>query len=460
MPEIKYRLATKIPSSLKFNEDNTADVELFREGEWKHPAAPNGWFQVNKDRIQKFITNFNRGVCGIEIPLEFNHASNSEKTPGWITKMYEIVKNGVSHLYGTMKLTDPITRERIKNGSLKYISPTVVSDYLDTASGQMFEVIRSATLTNYPHIKGLEPIIVNFEEIQNQEEMMKTEKEILENNDLQLEDIETITLEQLTNGDITLEYLTEPQIKELAEKFEMTVEQFQDKYPVAGEKMYGTRPKIKVPTNIPPEKKKAFMDAFNAAFERTKDMEKSMKFAMKSIGVMMEETPVSGVKEFVDQVLNYAKRKFGRPVDNTEEIEDGLNATKFQELVKQNKALVEWKEKIELQEDMTLVETFKTMTPAAKKLVQALLVAGRNTSLKFEEKTISLHDMLISLFEELKKSPTVNMFSEIAFKEGELALSEDLAANISKYKKDHLEVTERQAYDACFSEMKKAGQIK
>ncbi len=460
MSETKYRLACRIPSSLEFDENGAVDIELFREGEWKHPAAPGGWFKVTKDRIQTFINNFNRGVCGVEIPLEFNHEANSEKTPGWVVKMYERMKDGMTSLWATLKVTDPVTRERVKNGSLKYISPTVVSDYLDTASGQTFEVIRSATLTNYPHIKGLEPAVVNFEEIQNQEEGKMKEREILTNNELQLEDLETITLEQLTNGDITLEYLTEPQIKELAEKFEMTVEQFQDKYPVAGTKMYGTAPRIKVPANVPPEKKKAFLDAFAKGYAKHQDMEKAMKYAMKMMGVEMEEVHPSGVKEFVDQVLSYAKRKFGHPAPEVD-LEEPENATKFQELLKETKELRDWKSKIELEEDVKLVNGFTNMTPAAKKVVQALLVAGRNTTLKFEDSTVSLHDMLITLFEEIKKSPTINMFSEISHKEDRLlALSEDLAENIKKYQKDHPEATYRQAYDVCFAEAKAAGTTK
>lgn len=460
MPETKYRLTTIIPKSLKFNEDGTANIELFKEGEWKHPVAPGGWFTVTKERIQTFINNFNRGICGPEIPLEYSHVPDSEKTPGWITKMYEVVKDGISHLYATMKLTDPITQERVRNGSLKYISPTVVSDYLDTASGQTFEVIRSATLTNYPHIKGLEPATINFEEIRNQEEFMeKTDKEILANNELQLEDLETITLEQLTNGDVVLEYLTDAQITELAEKFEMTVEQFQDKYPVSGTKMYGTRPRIKLPAGIPPEKKKAFLDAFNAGYDKYKDMDKAMKYALRMCGITMEEPAPSNMKEFTDKVLNFITKRLGKPAAT--ELEDELSTTtKFQELQNEVKALKAYKEKVELQEDVDLVEGFKQLTPAAKKIVQALLIAGRNTTLKFEENTVSLHDMLISLFNELKASPTVNMFSEIAHKEGEIFLSEDLAGNITKHMKDHPEATYRQAYDICFSEMKKAGAIK
>ena len=114
---------------------------------------------------------------------------------------------------------------------------------------------------------------------------------------------------------------------------------------------------------------------------------------------------------------------------------------------------------MELQEDATLVESFKLLTPAAKKIVQALLVAGRNTSLKFEETTISLHDMLISLFDELKNNPTMNMFAELSHKET-LDLSEDLSVAIDKYRKDHPETEYRAAYDICFQEFKKAGKVK
>jgi len=458
MSEKKFRITTRLPNTLEFDGEGIADVELFREGEWKHPAAPDGWFKVTKERIKTFINNFNRGICGYELPLEFNHAQDSEKTPGWVVGMYETVKDGISHLYGKLKLTDPVTRDRIKNGSLKFISPTVVSDYVDTASGQMFEVIRSATLTNYPHIKGLEPIAVNFEEIQNEEEsMQKTEKEILENNELQLEDLDTITLDQLKKGDIVLEYLTKEQIVELAEKFEMTVEQFQEQYPVAGTKMYGNRPKLKLPANVPPEQKKAFLDAFNAAYDKYQDVDKAMKVALRSIGVQMEAETPTGVKEFVEMLGNYIKKVTGRaPIKISEE---DVDATKFEELQKEVKALKAYRERVELQEDASLVESFKLLTPAAKKIVQALLVAGRNTSLKFEETTISLHDMLISLFEELKNNPTMNMFAELSHKET-LDLSEDLSVAIDKYRKDHPEVEYRAAYDICFQEFKRAGKVK
>lgn len=432
--EKAYRISSPLSKAI-FEGESLADVELFREGSWKHPGAPGGWFDVTKEKIRGYINNFNKGVAGPELPLEFSHTPDSKNTPGWITKLYEKIQNGVSGLWATLKLTDSEVAKRIKDGSLKYISPTVVSGYIDTATGQEFEVIRSATLTNYPHIKNLNPISVNFEEIREKEENM-SEQDILKKNDLQLEDLESVTLETMEN-DVDLEYLTEDQIVKLAEKFEMTADQFQEKYPTAGKNMYGNRPKIKCPAGVPADRKKEFFQIFNAMYDKYKDVDKATAAAIRKLGIKLEEDPKEqgAVKMFVEKVISTLEKAVGKDKKIVTE-EEGVDSSKFEELTNEVKELRAFKDKAEFAEDKAIVTEFKNLTPAASKILLTLLTTGRRSRLEFEDVQISVHDLVVKLFEELKSSPKTNLF-EIKSEVSDLDLSENLEVTAKKYLKEH-----------------------
>ena len=424
---MKYRIASSL-ESIKFSDELTAEIELFKEGSWKHPSAPSGWFNVTKDRITNFINNFNRKICGPELPLEFSHSPNSEKTPGFITKLYEKIDDGISSLWATLKLADRNVAQRIKNGALKWISPTVVSDYEDTASGQRFEVIRSATLTNYPHIKNLHPIVVNFEEVLNKEGISMDSHEIRKQNELLLRNIEDITLESLTDGDINLEHLSEVQIESLAENFEMTRDQFQEKYPEAGKKgkEYGAAPKIKAPKSLTSEQKKEYIEAFNTAYAKSKDAEKAKATALKRMkakgyDVELEENmDAPNVKNFVEKFISALKRGVGlEEIDPKPQITDPVAKANFEKQQIEIDSLRAFKNKAEFAEDKALAEAFPKMTPAAKGILQTLLGTGRKSELEFEDKRISVHDLVVLFLQEATKNPTVNLFERISATEKE-----------------------------------------
>ena len=478
MAEKIFRLANRLLEVKFSNDELSADVELFREGAWKHPAAPGGWFKVTKERIQEFINNFNRKVCGPEIPLEFSHVSDSATTPGWAVQFYEKLQNGISSLWAKLKFTDRAIAQRIKDGSLKWVSPTVVSDYEDTATGQRFEVIRSITLTNYPHIKNLHPMVVNFEEVLNEEDRyMKTAEEIRTQNDLLLRNIEDITLEDLQNGNIDVQFLSEEQIQDLADHFEMTAEQFAEKYPEAGKKgkMYGTRPKIAVPAeikNLGAAEKKAFFVVFNQMYDKYKDVEKARNAALrkckKSYGfkIEMEEDTSGGVKEFVEKFIAGLKKSVGledkpeeEPVEKIEMSEE--LKTKFEEQQREIAELRSFKQQAEFAEDSVLVESFIKMTPATKNILKTLLNTGRRSILEFEERQISVHDLVAMFLEEAKKSPSVNLFETKSIVEDESVDLEDEGkrrdARVQVLMKETPTLTYRQALDKVMFEEKNQG---
>jgi len=458
-----YRIANRFLA--EFSDDGyTADVELFREGAWKHPAAPGGWFKVTKERIQNFINNFNRKICGPEIPLEFSHLPDSSKTPGFAVQLYEKVADGISSLWGKLRFTDNDIAKKIKDGSIKWVSPTVVSDYEDTASGQLFEVIRSITLTNYPHIKNLHPMVVNFEEVLNQEgQMTKTAQEILKENELLLENLEAITLEDLDKK-IDVEYLSEEQITDLAEHFEMTEEQFQEKYPEAGKKSntYGTRPKIPAPKGLKKEDREKFFAAFNKLYDKYKDVEKAKAAALKKLNMEEDTTAPKSVKEFVEKFVSSIKRGFGLEDEvKPDEIDDPKVKVKLEEQQREITELRMFKDKAEFAEDKTTVETFGNMTPAAKNILTTLLNVGRRSELEFEEDRISVHDLVRMFLEEVKKSPSVNLFEiKSRVEDSDIDLEDEgkrRDARVQQLMKEDKEISYRQALDRVLLEEKQGG---
>ena len=173
----EYRLAFHIKGvSLK---EHQATVELLPEGEWKHEEAPGGILKVPLLLMQEFVKNFQDRVCGEKLPLDYGHDPKDEGAPGWITNL-KIAKNedgGVS-IFAILDITDPEAQENIKNGSLCYISPQLILGWEDPKDGKIYNVIRSAALTNYPYIKNMRKIIANFEEVKKEVKDMLTEEEI------------------------------------------------------------------------------------------------------------------------------------------------------------------------------------------------------------------------------------------------------------------------------------------
>jgi len=153
------------PVSLKEGE-HTVDIEILREGSWKHPKAPNGILTLTKARIQEFIKNFEAEVTGDELPLDIDHEG---PTIGWLKKLWIKSVDGLAHLWAHLDITDEETQKQVKNGSLKYFSPQIITDYEDSETGKTYDVVRSGALTSWPFIKNMKPAVVNFSEIRDDE---------------------------------------------------------------------------------------------------------------------------------------------------------------------------------------------------------------------------------------------------------------------------------------------------
>ena len=176
-------------------EDRKAEIELLPEGEWLHPAAPEGKLMVTEAMLDEFISNFKNKVVGKELPLDFRHEGESGTgvpfVGGWIIDMMKKVDEmGRKAIFATLHITDGEAAKRIKEKSLKYISPSLKLGWKRPENGKLYNIIRAASLTNWPYIKNMSPVApINFSEIEKKE---VTEMDRFE----ELEKKETLSFEE------------------------------------------------------------------------------------------------------------------------------------------------------------------------------------------------------------------------------------------------------------------------
>ncbi len=106
MKEFKFAFPIKLEG-----KEYPADIEILREGVWEHPEAPDGILEVTKEDLETFVTNFKKKLVGDQLPLDKEHKAEPTHALGWITNLWTTVKDGVSHLWAKLNVTDEQTRK-------------------------------------------------------------------------------------------------------------------------------------------------------------------------------------------------------------------------------------------------------------------------------------------------------------------------------------------------------------
>ena len=152
------------PGMIELKEDHLVEIEVLREGEWKHPKAPNGLLVLTKEKLREFVQNFKDKVVGAELPLDIDHMESGTAV-GWLKDLWLVAKDGLEHLWAKLDIVNENVQKQVKSGELKYFSPSLNFGWEDPTSGNKFDVIRSGALTNFPYLKNMQPAVVNFSEI-------------------------------------------------------------------------------------------------------------------------------------------------------------------------------------------------------------------------------------------------------------------------------------------------------
>lgn len=145
---------------LKLSEANgsvPAKVEVIRLGHYFHDEY--GEFEVTLDVLQSFVDNFEKGVRGIDLAMDYSHDAGGPAA-GWFRSL-EI--NNES-LWAEIDWT-PQAQKMIQDKEFRYISADFATDYQDT-EGDSEEDLPSygptlfgAALTNRPFVKKMAPVV-------------------------------------------------------------------------------------------------------------------------------------------------------------------------------------------------------------------------------------------------------------------------------------------------------------
>ena len=169
------RIQVALPLEVVRMEDEygTIEIQVLMEGEWRHPQGQEyrgdeRWLVITSQLADEFHRNFKAGVMGKDVPLHERHAEGAVSMIQGHLKDTRRSKDskGREAIYGTIKITDPMTQQKVREGSLKYFSPTLAFGRENPETGKRQNVIVDGAITEMPFLKGMdEARIINLEDV-------------------------------------------------------------------------------------------------------------------------------------------------------------------------------------------------------------------------------------------------------------------------------------------------------
>jgi phage I-like protein len=187
---------------IQLSEAGNKEIQLFRVGTFYH--ASYGKFEITKEILQAMEKNFQAKVRGIDLAVDYKHASDAEAA-GWIKSLYLL--NEGTELWASVDWT-PKADKILSEKEFRYISPEFTFDYQDNETLQKYgPVLLGAGLTNRPTIKNMEPVVlsespipekIGKKEVPSQPQPKKKEIKAMENLDqLSPEALEKMSPEEM-----------------------------------------------------------------------------------------------------------------------------------------------------------------------------------------------------------------------------------------------------------------------
>lgn len=130
------------------------EVELIRCGTFHHPQY--GKFEITPEILLSFKKNFDDGVRGVDLAIDYKHASE-DIAAGWF-KALTLKENGTS-LWVIPEWT-PNGARVLSDKEFRYISADFQMDYKDNESLKSYgPTLMGAGLTNRPVVKKMEAVV-------------------------------------------------------------------------------------------------------------------------------------------------------------------------------------------------------------------------------------------------------------------------------------------------------------
>lgn len=147
--------------------------EVMRCGVFQHPNDPTDFFVTTRERMDKWVENFNKNLKRVPVPL--THTDDPEKNSGWVEKLERVEDS----MYAYINFTSDAARELVDAGTIGDTSIMIDTNFTDDKGERYGEVIDHICLTNNPHIqnlKGFEKVGVGFEGVAIKNKYIKFEE--------------------------------------------------------------------------------------------------------------------------------------------------------------------------------------------------------------------------------------------------------------------------------------------
>lgn len=132
--------------------------QIIRTGEFDHPVY--GKMIISLSDLKEMVKNFKNGIRGQNIPIDVDH-KHELGAVGWFKELNGPVKVEGGHaLFATAEWTSD-GNKKVKGGAFKYFSPHFGS-WKDPESGKQYHnVLMSGAITNFPFLKGMQPVALS-----------------------------------------------------------------------------------------------------------------------------------------------------------------------------------------------------------------------------------------------------------------------------------------------------------
>lgn len=136
-----------------------------------------GEFVIDEKVLSEMVANFDAGISGQKVPVNYNHYSN-EKAAGWITRLY--LSDDKKKLLGDIEWT-PAGAQAIRDKEYQYYSSEFHLSMFKTGESDTVysNVLTGGALTNIPFLKKTDIQLSESEKQEITEEKMTNEEMIL-----------------------------------------------------------------------------------------------------------------------------------------------------------------------------------------------------------------------------------------------------------------------------------------
>lgn len=154
-------------------------IQLFRAGEFTHGFF--GHFSLTTEIFAQMKKNFDAGVAGIDVAVEFGH-SHGGPAAGWIRNV--ILRDKGRSVWAEVQWTTE-GQEKVEDKQFRYTSPDFDRAFVDQDTGEVHgHVLEAVALTNRPFLRNMKPTVqlTEFKEGDSMETSEELKKKIEEAN--------------------------------------------------------------------------------------------------------------------------------------------------------------------------------------------------------------------------------------------------------------------------------------